>query len=101
MVCELVFGFRSRFGRWEPVDNRQRPLSATACQNGPKRLSRHPAGRETEDGGVGVLLYKGAPTIRRLACPWAHNLYRLEVPFTPYGPQVAGVMSRERVAAIS
>ena len=35
MICELVFGFRSQFGLWEPVDNRQRPLPATTgrCLN--------------------------------------------------------------------
>ena len=36
MICELVFGFRGRFGRWEPVHNRQRPLSA-----GPEALGTH------------------------------------------------------------
>ena len=31
MPYELVFDFRSQFGLWEPLDNRQRQLPATTC----------------------------------------------------------------------
>ena len=36
-LYRLVFGFRSQFGLWEPLENRQRQLPATSCQMGPDR----------------------------------------------------------------
>ena len=48
VLYRLVFGFRSQFGLWEPLENHQRQLPATSCQMGP-------------DGGLNARFLAGFP----------------------------------------